>query len=42
MLLLLLMLKIDKFRVRTILVLNEAIVAALLYDLTILYYTYHI
>lgn len=38
----LLLLKIDKFRVRTILVLNEAIVTALLYDITVLYYTYHI
>ena len=37
-----LLLKIDKFRVRTILVLDEAVVAALLYDLTVLYDTYHI
>jgi len=36
------LLKTDKFRVGTILVLNEDIVAALLYDLTVLYYTYHI
>lgn len=36
------LLEIDKSRVRTILILNEAIVAALLYDLTFLYNTYHI